>query len=83
MRPIHFLNSLDGSPEGQQPPKPTTFDVLTKPIVPVLALVVLIIAQLQQQRLFFWVLLGVLLLFLALGFYPSLKSLVASESRTG
>lgn len=76
MTPIHFLNPLGGPPEEQQPRKPTTFDVLTKLIVPLLTLVAVVIAQLQRQRLFFWALLGVLLLFLALGFYPSLKALV-------
>ena len=76
MTPTHLLNPLGGPPEDQQPRKPTTFDVLTKLVVPLVALVAVIIAQLQQQRLFFWVVLGVLLLFLALGFYPSLKALV-------
>ena len=76
MTPTHLLNPLGDPPEEQQPRKPTTFDVLTKLIVPLLTLVAVVIAQLQRQRLFFWVLLGVLLLSLALGFYPSLKALV-------
>ena len=58
MTPIHFLNPLGGPPEEQQPRKPTTFDVLTKLIVPLLTLVAVVIAQLQRQRLFFWALLG-------------------------
>lgn len=69
-----FLNPF-GPPPEERPPKPTTFDVLTKLVVPVLALVAVVVAQIQQQRVFSWVLLGVLLLFLAIGFYPSLKAL--------
>lgn len=69
-----FLNPF-GPPPEERPPKPTTFDVLTKLVVPVLAFVAVVVAQIQQQRLFYWVLLGVLLLSLAMGFYPSVKPL--------
>jgi len=67
-----LLNPMGRSQE-EAPPKPTTFEVLTKLLVPALALAAVIVAQLQQQRLLSWVLLGILLLFLGIGFFPSLR----------
>ena len=61
-----------GTPEEtEQPPKPTTFEILTKLILPALGLVALIIAQLQQQRTLLWALLAFVLLSLATAFLPS------------
>ena len=63
-----------GAPQEEPPRKPTVFDVLTKLVIPGLSLVAVIITALQQQRVFSWVLLGVFLLSLAVGFYPWVRA---------
>lgn len=66
-------NPFENSQEEGRPQRPSPFDFLTKLLIPGLALVALIVAQLQDQRTLSWVLLGFLIAALAIGFYQPLK----------
>ncbi len=63
-----------GTPQQEPPRKPTIFEVLSTLIVPGLSLVAAIVALQRDQRIIAWVLLGVLLLSFAVGFYPLVKT---------
>lgn len=77
-----FLNPIGGS--QQEPPrKPTTSEVLATLIVPALSLVATIVALQRDQRIIAWLLLGVLFLSFAVGFYSSVKSRVRESIADG
>ena len=65
------LDNLTGAPQEQPPPKPTTFDMLSRLVIPALAV---LLAAVQQQRVFLWALLAVLVVSLALSICPWLAS---------
>jgi len=66
------FGSFDEKPE---PSKPSTFDVLTKLVLPALSFTALIVAQLQQrQSTLLWGLLGFGVLSFAVGFYPAIRA---------
>lgn len=67
--------------QNERPPKLTTFDVLTRLILPALTLVAVIVAQLQQQRVVLTLLLAFLFLSVAVGFYAHLKAWLRDRVR--
>jgi hypothetical protein len=64
-----IFGNMFGS-ERPEPPRLTPFDYLTRLIVPVIALLALIVAQLHDQRAVMWVLIVIASLSLIASFYP-------------
>lgn len=63
--------------QGEEPPKkPTPFDLLTKLIIPGLALAAVIVAQLQQQQRMVWALVAVFFASLAFYLYSPVRDVV-------
>ncbi len=72
---MRFDSRFGGFEERHEAAKPSGFDVLTKLVLPVLSLIALIVAQLQQrQSTVLLGLLGLAFLSIAVGFYPALKT---------
>jgi hypothetical protein len=68
LRTGKIWDSFGSEQEAEEQRQPTAFDVLTSLVLP---LVIVIIAQMQEQRLRFWALLGFAALSLTVGFYKS------------